>query len=289
MTDNGNHYHQGPLAIPFRAPSAEAVIAVQDKLRGHATSDDWIPEGLFLELDEIRSEQLRLRDQCLAEVDAHKKQEVRFSDENKRYEEELQQAHRDGHPGSVKDDRTPEGEREAERTRIAKRFWAGYLVLAEVADQLVALVRENEDRWLSELWAQKLEPVVEALREFERKAQEARVEAWGVHLQGQWVKNTARGGPFGYQPAPDLSTQPPPQFSLEMAEGMLRRPWWERQEPVDQNPMVPHMQVQAAQEAHQPAVVLPEEELPDPPAEPDDSLPAGDPTGVVSEIDEGAV
>jgi hypothetical protein len=100
MTD----FDPGPLRPPA-PPNVEAARSAQ-KLRGHSTSDRWLPEGLWRELDELRSEQLRVREQVGAELAALEAARARFAEDDKRQDEQLRQAVREG-DSPPKDKRTP--------------------------------------------------------------------------------------------------------------------------------------------------------------------------------------
>ena len=125
-----------------------------------------------------------------------------------------------GDPGSVKDGRTPGEQRQAERAAIEERLWAGVIVLAEVTDAVIELVREREDDWLADLRV-RLEPAREKRREAERLLAEAKAEEWRIHRLGQWLQITSEDGAFGRQPAPDLES-PPERFSAERVAGVAR-------------------------------------------------------------------
>ena len=125
----------GPLVLPLSPPSADAARAVREKLRGHSTAANWLPEGLWPELDELRSEQLRVRDQVAVELAALDAVNGRFREEDRQHERQLRQAHRDSRPGSVKDARTPREQRQAESAAIEERLWAGVMVLGEVVQE----------------------------------------------------------------------------------------------------------------------------------------------------------
>ncbi len=256
----------GPLKLQLSPPNMEAARAVQ-KLRGsgsHSTSDLWLPEGLWPELDELRSEHLRVRSQVAAELTALEALDQRFREEDKQHEHKLCQAHRDGDPASVEDRRTPSEQREGEREAIEERLWAGVIVFAEIVDQVVALSREREDSWLADLRSQ-LGPAREKRAEAQRLLEEAKAEEWALHRRGQWVQITADDGPLGRQPAP--TPEPPPkQFSAEVASSMLERPWHKRRKHDEEEPMT------SWQHSRQPA-------------DGDDLEPVdGDETGQISEL-----
>jgi hypothetical protein len=108
----------GPLAFPLSPPSTAAARAVQKKLRGHSTAANWLHEGLWPELDELRREQLRLRDQVASELASLEASIARFRAEDEAHHRRLRQAQRDGHPRSVDDQRAPPDQRQAERAAI---------------------------------------------------------------------------------------------------------------------------------------------------------------------------
>ena len=220
MTD---HQHLGPLVLPLSPPSADAARAVREKLRGHSTAPNWLPEGLWPEMDELRSEQLRVRNQIAAELAALDAVNARFRDEDRQHERQLRQAQRDGTPKAVEDRRTPPEQRQAERAEINERLWAGVIVLGEIVAAVIELVRESEDDWLADLRGQ-LEPAREKRREAERLLAEAKADEWQLHRLGQWVQITSEDGALGRQPAPTPS-EPPAQFSAELLRSSLEVPW----------------------------------------------------------------
>ena len=259
---------EGPITWPLPPPNEAAMRAVREKLRGHATAANWLPEGLWPELDELRHEHLRVRHQVAGEVAALKALEDRFREEDRCYERGLQQAQREDRLEAVEDRRTPSEKRRADQATIAERLWAGVIVLGETKDAVIELFREREDDWLADLRAQ-LEPAREKRREAERLLEEAKAEEWHLHQLGQWVQITADDGAFGAQPAPTPSP-PPARFSAEVAASMLERPWHKRREAEE----LPRSWQQQSQDA---ADRLEEAALRD-----------GDPTGQVSELDETA-
>jgi hypothetical protein len=93
------------------------------------------------------------------------------------------------------------------------------IVLAEVADSVVDLLREHEDEWLADLRVP-LEPQRVRRRELQRQLDEAKAEEWRVHQLGNWVQKTGQDGPFGGQPAP-IPSPPPAQVSEELLRWSL--------------------------------------------------------------------
>lgn len=264
-----DHQQPGPLVLPLSPPSADAARAVREKLRGHSTAANWLPEGLWPELDELRSEQLRVRDQVVAELTALEALDARCSDEDQQHERQLRQAQRDGSPGSVKDARTPREQRQAARATAEERLWAGVTVLGEVVDSVIELVREREDEWLADLRA-RLEPQREQRRELENKLAEVRALEWQTHQFGHWVQNTSQDGPFGRQPAP-LPSPPPAQFSADLLRSSLEVPWHRDRPWKGEGEEPPRSWQEHSEEA----------------AAVDEATPAaGDPTGQVSEPEE---
>ena len=106
-------------------------------------------------------------DQVAAELDGLEALDARVREEDKQHDRDLRQAQRDGTPKAVEDRRTPSDQRQAERAAIEERLWAGVTVLGEVADAVIAALREHEDDWLADLRVQ-LEPAREKRREAER-------------------------------------------------------------------------------------------------------------------------
>jgi hypothetical protein len=221
MTRQTSNHEPGPLQIPLPSDT-KTRVAMAEHLRGYTTSERWLPEGLWPELDELRAEQLRLRDQVAADLDALHDLLTKFRLEDREHQERLLQAHRDGRPTSAEDRRTPAGHRAAARTTIEERLWAGALVFAEHAEHVIDSVREHEDEWLVDLRSQ-LTGAEEKRREAERLLAEARAEEFHVQRLGQWVQATADDEAFGRQPAPTV--QPVPRrFSPDALKGSLERP-----------------------------------------------------------------
>jgi hypothetical protein len=173
-------------------------------------------------------------------------------------------------------------------------LWSGVLVLAEVTDAVIALVRENEDAWLADL-RQRLEPAREKRREAERLVQEAKAEEWRLHGMGNWLQVTSQDGPLGRQPAPTLDQEIPERFSADVLRSSLERPW-HRQRPWKEG---------EGEEALRSWQEISEERRERDRDQVDvrvdagdgddadrgvgaDELGPGDPTGVVSELDEDA-
>ena len=97
------------------------------------------------------------------------------------------------------------------------------MVLGEVADAVIELVREHEDDWLADLRAW-LEPQREQRRELENKLAELRALGWQTHQLGHWVQKTNEDGAFGRRPAP-VPSAPPTVFSAELLRSSLEGPW----------------------------------------------------------------
>jgi hypothetical protein len=235
----------GPLKLPptLVAPTVEAARAVRDlRARPHSTSDVWLPEGLWDELDAVRAEHLRLRDQVASELTALEALDERVLREKREHDEKLRQATRTGDdPGSVEDRRTPPEQYEAERKAIEERLWAGIEVLAEVADLVPELAREHEDEWLADLRV-RLVPAQEKVAELQRELARARREAFYVHKLGLWLQQVSDdSGAFARQPHPTSDEPVPAMFSEELLARSLERPWYRRPEhdpEHDEEPMV---------------------------------------------------
>jgi hypothetical protein len=188
--------------------------------------------------------------------------------EDRQHDGQLRRAQREGRPESVEDRRTPRAQRHAERAAVEERLWAGVVVLGEVAEALIELVREREDDWLADLRA-RLEPQRERRRELENKLAELRALEWQTHQLGQWVQKTSEDGAFGREPAP-VPSAPPGVFSAELLRSSLEVPW-HRDRPWKGEGEEPPRSWQAQSEEA---------------AVEDASRAPGDPTGQVSEIEE---
>lgn len=106
-------------------PSVAARRALTDRLHGHTTSERWLPEGLWPELDKVRDDQLRLCGQVAANIAALDQLAERFKAEDDEHAEQLRQAHPDGAPASAEDRRTPPDQRASKRAVIEEVLWAG--------------------------------------------------------------------------------------------------------------------------------------------------------------------
>jgi hypothetical protein len=218
---------QGTLKVPL-PPDPKARTVMTEQLRGYTTSDRWLPEGMWPALDELRTEQLRLRAQVAADLSALNDLATRFRVEDLEHQERLRQAYRGGIPGAVEDTRTPSDQRAAGRAAAEEHVWAGAHVLAEHAERIIASVRDHEDDWLADLRS-RLGVAVEKRREAERLLAEARAEEFRVHRMGQWVQATADDEAFGRQPAP--AVEPVPRsLSPDALKDSLERPWHRQRE-----------------------------------------------------------
>jgi hypothetical protein len=121
---------------------------LREKLGGHTTAANWLPPGLWEELDALRAEHLRIRQSVATELANLEELDQRFRDENERHAEALREAHRSGGGNGVEDRRMPPGQRARARAAVEERLWAGIVVFGEVADSIVQLVRDKEDAWL---------------------------------------------------------------------------------------------------------------------------------------------
>src|SRR5260221_9834097 len=94
---------------PLRFPDPEFVKHCQlvtQKLSGHTTCSDWLPEGTWDLLDELRTEHLRLRDQAVSCLEALAELTSRFEAEDQRRAEALREAARAANPIDAADERT---------------------------------------------------------------------------------------------------------------------------------------------------------------------------------------
>jgi hypothetical protein len=213
----------GPLTFP-PAPASVRWGQLADRLRGHTTSVDWLPEGLWPELDSLRVEHQRLRGQVAAELDGLAALDSKNLREDAQHADALRQAHREGTPNSVKDERTPTEERAAARAAIEERLWAGVQVLAEHADRIIEAFREHEDEWLGDLRSRRA-AAEEKRHQAEQLLEQARAEEFRVHRLGQWLQAQSDDDPlYGRQPAPAL-TDVPEHVAAEAYRDALERPW----------------------------------------------------------------
>jgi hypothetical protein len=188
-----------PLRLPLARPDAAAARAAE-KLKGHSTSADWLPQGLWPALDRLRAEHLRLRGQVADELAALAELNQDVRDEDAAHAERLREAHRAGRPDAVDDLHTPEEERTARHAAIEQRLWDGVVVLSEATDAVIEAFREHEDEWLADL-RRRLEGAQEKRREAQRLLAEAQADEFHVHMLGQWSRGPRTTARFGRQPA----------------------------------------------------------------------------------------
>jgi hypothetical protein len=265
QTNNQNNQNQGPLKLRDvpQPPTREASRALESLRRGHSTSDLWLPEGLWPELDAIRAEQIRVRSQAAAELSALAALDERFGAEDRDHADKLRQAQRDGDSGAIDDRRTPPGQRQAERRAIEESLWAALEILAQIADAVPELASQHEDEWLADLRT-RLVPKEEKVRELQQRLADAEAEAFNVHKLGLWLQQLSDDGAFGRQPYP--TPEPPPKrFNPEMLERSLERPWHRRPDAAEEPPVA-------------------WQDQPQPPARNDADDPVGDATGEISEL-----
>lgn len=211
----------GPLKLPAGLPM-QAHLAASEHLRGHATAADWLPEGLSPVVDKLRARQLAQRGRLAEALDALSAFDSAMAAEDSAHEEALRDAQRAG-PTRAENKRTPLADRESARAELLAVIGAGVEVMAEVAQQVIAGMRQAEDGTLAGLRRQAGE--ADALRaDARRKMAEADAVSWRLARLGQWTTATTDGGPFGAQPAPALST-PPPRVDPSTVRDALERPW----------------------------------------------------------------
>lgn len=225
MNENTHSASRGPLKLPTQK-DVSVRRAMSESLKGHTTSTAWLPEGSWPELDELRREQLRLRQQVELELEALSALDSAFREEDAAHAEALRQAHRDGNVSGMKDRRTPPSERTQAREAIEERLAAGVEVLAEHADAVIATIRCHEDSWLADLRAQ-LVPAQEKRREAARLLAEAQRDEFKLYKLGQWLTATADDGAFGRQPAPQVTSMPE-RVAADAYRHALERPWHKR-------------------------------------------------------------
>lgn len=87
----------GPLRIPV-APGRRVEVrpALTERLNGHTTSTDWLPLGLSHELDELRTNFVRLRERAAGDLHASEQTDRQHDDEDRKHQAAMQQALRDG-------------------------------------------------------------------------------------------------------------------------------------------------------------------------------------------------
>jgi hypothetical protein len=210
----------GPLKFP-RQPEHTRHRRALERLRGHTTAD-WIPVALSDELDELRGEMLKLRARAQESIDAITALDRQWRTEDRAQNLRLKHAARTG--TEAEDKRTDEGERLAAEDSHVERMWATVEVMAEIADKVVATVRDQEPSILADLRGQ-LTAREEAVRELERRLREAREQEWQTHKLGQWVMGTAEDKSFGRQPAPTPEPMPA-NFNSALLKISLERPWF---------------------------------------------------------------
>lgn len=211
----------GPLPLPANPDSR--LIAVTQRLRGHTTSRHWLAVGLDPVVDELRERHLAQRDRLASAMADLAAAAAAFSKEDRDHEEGLLNAQRTGK--HAEDERTPDVERQQVLRDLDAVQWAAATVLAEIVQETVDRLREEEPRILGGLRAQAAEgdARIRAAQEEVRRAQEAH---FVLLRTGQWIKAQVDDGPFGGQPAPVVGPVPP-GVSRDAVAGALERRWHE--------------------------------------------------------------
>jgi hypothetical protein len=109
------------------------------------------------------------------------------------------------------DTRTSPERRRALRIACDERLVAAMEVLAETAEKVIALLREQEPQLLVKE-KQALVAAEEKRRELEAQMQAARGEVWLAERVAVWVKANADDTAFGRQPVPTSAAPPPQQW-----------------------------------------------------------------------------
>lgn len=213
----------GPLKLPLPANPAlrkDAVLVAQ-RLSGHSTSSRWLPEGLSDELDELRHQHLRYRDQLAAELTARHDLAVKFAAEDAAFKEAEREAFRVGE-GPAPDRRTPADERDALFAASDDRIQPGAEVLADLVEEIVDYRRRSETDLLVPLNAA-IEASNEKVREAKALLADARDESFRAHRMGAWlIAENDDIGIMGRQPAP-VADRAPAVWSAPA--GRLGRPY----------------------------------------------------------------
>jgi hypothetical protein len=190
----------GPLRLPdLSTPSLRlraARTGLGTKLRHHTTAAEWVPKLPGLEA--LVSEHGERRAQLAEAVDALNTLLVRFATQDEQHRDKLAAAARTGKP-EPKDDRTPADEQRVQIVAAEERLLAAMEALADLADRVVARVRELEDDLLAkakEGWAE----AQNELRALEAQIVERRTDLFNAEQLARWVKGTADDGALGRQP-----------------------------------------------------------------------------------------
>jgi hypothetical protein len=157
-----------PNARPLRFPPPRRTIARRalERLRGHTTAPTWLAEGLSPGLEELRAQLLRHQSKAAADIEALDALSRRHRREDREHQERLEAAFAAGSAKEPEDRRTPAQQREAERDAILERIEAGIVVMADVVEQAVRTLAEQEPAILAKLRGD-LSSIQDARREAE--------------------------------------------------------------------------------------------------------------------------
>ena len=212
----------GPLHFP-PPPTTDSARAL-DALKGHTTSDAWLPAEVWPALDSARDKHLHLRSQVAADLDALRSLTRRNRQEDVDHQEALREAYRRDAPPPP-DDRTTSEQRATERASIEERLWARVVVWAEHVETIIETTREHERDWLGGLQG---DAAVAQDKRFEaaRLLAEADAEEYYIAMLGRWLQTTNDDdGGFGRQPAPAPGTPAPVRLDRQVLKDALERPW----------------------------------------------------------------
>jgi hypothetical protein len=189
----------GPLQLPLGRTVHERLTA--ERLKGHLTSDLWLPQGAWADLDPLRDEHLLLRERLAGELNALAELYAEFAVEDATHRQALKRSMADGE--ELHDERTPGADRDQAVQDALDKVWLRIEVLADFVDNVVATVAERRDDWANVLGQQLL-----AAQENRRQAQRLLDQAAAVEhhstVLGVWLDRTADNGWGRGQPCPPL-------------------------------------------------------------------------------------
>lgn len=234
----------GPLRLDVLGPAPDARHGrALDRLRGHGSSDQLIPAGLFDQLDEARQAHLAARAHLARRIQAVIDQARLFAAEDRARQADIEAAAaklQDSPP----DERTPRDERQETAALLYAEAWAAVIPLADRLNDVVATCREHEKAWLSDLRAQL--PVLNAKRaEAERMLAAAELEERKLASVGTWLQRFADDdGAFAISPLVVPETIPPGARGHVPVEACLSRPYhrgrdWNEGEGAPERPTKP--------------------------------------------------
>jgi len=172
---------------------------------------NWLPEGTFPELTELRERHVKLlEDRAVASRACTSLRE--------KYEAEDEAQQRSFQNGGKAPRLTPEAERADAKREAESRLRAANIALAEFIDEAVVAIQAQESAWI-ELLKQRAVAADEKVEEAKRLLDEAHRDRWAIKRVRMWVERTSENKQARHVAYEQLAGPPPPR-GIELPTGM---------------------------------------------------------------------